>query len=214
MITVYGRASSSNVQIVMWTLAELGLEAERLDYGHSFGGVDTPEYIAMNPMGTVPVLRDGDHVMFESAAIMRYLAARYGAHPFWPDDPAHRGRLDMWAEWVKTEFGPAFGAAVFWPLVRTAPADRNEAAVAAAQAKLARLAKMIDARIGAGPWMDGDWLTFADILIGYNLFRYYTIPFDRAETPHLDAYYQRLTERTQYRDNVMISFEALKAPGA
>ena len=60
MITVYGRATSSNVQAVMWGIAELGLACERLDYGHVYGGTDTPEFRAMNPNGLVPVLRDGD----------------------------------------------------------------------------------------------------------------------------------------------------------
>jgi len=60
MIQVYGRDSSANVQAVMWCVAELGLEHERLDVGGSFGGTDTAEYRAMNPMGLVPVLKDGD----------------------------------------------------------------------------------------------------------------------------------------------------------
>jgi len=81
MLTVYGRATSSNVQLVMWTLAELGLDCERLDYGHAHGGLDTPEFGSMNPHRKVPVLRDGDLVVWESTAILRYLASRYGAHP-------------------------------------------------------------------------------------------------------------------------------------
>ena len=95
MITVYGRATSSNVQIAMWTIGEIGLEYERLDIGHSYGGNDTPEYLAMNPNGLVPTIRDGDLVLWEAAAIMRYLAARYGDEDFWPRDPAVRAPLDM-----------------------------------------------------------------------------------------------------------------------
>ena len=214
MLTGYGRATSSNVQIVMWAIAELGLDAERHDIGHSYGGNDTAEYLAMNPNGKVPVLKDGDLVMWESAAILRYLAARYGAPPFWPDDPARRAKLDMWAEWIKTEFAPTFNMGVFWPKVRVAAADRDEAAVAAAVEKVKPLARMLDARIGDGPWMEGDWLTFADIAVGHQLYRYYTVPFDRAETPALDAYYKRLTERPAYAEHVMVSYEPLRAEGA
>ena len=81
MITVYGRATSSNVQTVMWGIGELGLAYERLDYGHVYGGVDTPEYLAMNPNGQVPVIRDGALVMFESCAILRYLGRATAGRP-------------------------------------------------------------------------------------------------------------------------------------
>ena len=104
MITIWGRNTSSNVQVVMWAVAELGLEHERIDWGGAFGGNDDPEYRAMNPNGVVPTIRDGELVMWESPAILRYLGARYGDEGFWPADPAERARLDMWAEWVKTSF--------------------------------------------------------------------------------------------------------------
>src|SRR6056297_3180752 len=71
-LIVYGRANSVNVQAVMWTIAELGLPVIRHDVGHRNGGTDTPAYRAMNPMGKVPVLQDGDLTLLESAAIERY----------------------------------------------------------------------------------------------------------------------------------------------
>ena len=67
MLTIYGRATSSNVQAVMWGAAELGLSPERLDYGHVHGGTDTPEFRAMSPHGLVPVLKDSDLVVWETA---------------------------------------------------------------------------------------------------------------------------------------------------
>ena len=86
MLPVWGRADSSNVQAVMWGIAELGLPWRRIDAGHRFGVNDTAEFLAMNPNGTVPVVRDGDGPpMFESAAILRYLCNRYGKPPFWPE---------------------------------------------------------------------------------------------------------------------------------
>ncbi len=214
MLTVYGRTTSGNVQPVMWCIAELELAAERIDIGHVYGGNDTPEYLAMNPNGLVPVLRDGDMTIWESAAIVRYLAARYGDAAFWPADPAHRARLDMWAEWIKTTFAPALLRGLFYPLVRTSARDRAPDAAQTGAAGIAPLAGMLDARIGAGPWLDGGAMTWADIMVGHLLFRYYTLPFDRAETPHLDAYYGRLCERPAFREHVMVSYEPLRAPGA
>ncbi len=210
MITVWGRITSSNVQLVMQTLAELGLEAERIDAGGKFGGTDTPEFRAMNPNGLVPVLKDGDLVLWESAAILRYLAARYGDAAFWPADPARRAELDVWAEWIKSSFTPVFQYGVFWTLVRTPRAERDAERLAAHVAETARLAPMLDARLGAGPWLGGADFTFADVMAGHLLYRYYTLEFDRAETPRLDAYYARLTERPAYRAFAMVSYEPLR----
>lgn len=215
MITVYGRATSSNVQIVMWTLAELGMEAQRLDVGHSYGGNDTAEYLAMNPNGLVPTLRDrtggGDLVLWESAAIMRYLCARYGGEPFWPRDPAMRASLDMWAEWCKTTFGPVFNYSVFVPSVRIPASKRDHAAIARAVEQTKPLARMLDARIGAGPWMAGSDFTFADVMAGNLLYRYFTLDFEKTETPNLRAYYERLAARPAYAKHNMVSYEPLRA---
>ena len=98
MLRVWGRKTSSNVQAVMWSIAELGLPHERYDFGHRYGGLDTPEFLAMNPNGTIPVVRDNDgEPLWESAAILRYLANRYGRAPYWPDDLAMRTHIDKWA---------------------------------------------------------------------------------------------------------------------
>ena len=121
MLTVYGRATSSNVQAVMWGIGELGLPHERLDYGHVHGGLDSDEYLAMNPHGLVPTLKDGDVAIWESCAILRYLAARYGdGGAFWPADPVARAPVDMWAEFGKNEMAQAFTAPIFWSRVASA----------------------------------------------------------------------------------------------
>src|SRR5688500_16549546 len=129
MIKVWGRATSVNVQAVMWALAELGIACERIDVGGAFGGLDTPEFRAMNPNGRIPVLRDGDAFLWESAAIVRYLGAQYGSASFWPADPLSRAKLDKWAEWMKTSFGPELLTGVFWPLVGTRPEQRDGQAI-------------------------------------------------------------------------------------
>ncbi|PWW02125.1 glutathione S-transferase [Hoeflea marina] len=210
MLTVWGRATSSNVQTAMWTIGELGLAFERHDIGHAHGGNDTPDYLAMNPNGLVPTVRDGDGApMWESAAIVRYLAARYGDDRFWPRDPVVRVQLDMWAEWMKTSFGPLFSKQVFWVLLGRA-ANTDAAAFSASLEALKRLAAMLDRRIGAGPYVGGEHLSFADMVIGTLLYRYYTLDFDRAGTPALDAYYARLCARPSYREHVMVSYESLR----
>jgi glutathione S-transferase len=99
-LIVHGRASSSNVQAVMWGIAELGLDVDRRDVGGRFGGNDTPEFLAMNPMGKVPVLQDGDVTLFESAAILRYLVARYGGGGLEHGPRAKAGRNGRSTRWA------------------------------------------------------------------------------------------------------------------
>lgn len=211
MITVLGRATSSNVQAVMWGLAELGLPCERLDYGHAHGGTDTPEFRAMNPNGLVPVLRDGDLTLFESCAILRYLAGRYGGAPFWPEDPVARAPVDMWAEWGKTTFARDFTGPIFWAVVRTPPSRRDPAALERAMKVHDRNIAILEARLAGGPWVMGTDFTLADIVIGHVLYRYFTIEVARPDRPVLAAYYRRLTERPAYAEHVMVSYQPLRA---
>src|SRR6478672_13656930 len=77
-IKIWGRANSVNVQKVLWCLRELDLAYERIDAGMAFGRNHEPDYLAMNPNGRVPTLVDGDFVLWESNAIMRYFALAYG----------------------------------------------------------------------------------------------------------------------------------------
>jgi glutathione S-transferase len=211
MITVYGRATSSNVQAVMWGIGELGLPHQRLDYGHVHGGTDTPEYRAMNPNGLVPTIRDGDLVLFESCAILRYLGGRYGHAPFWPEDPVARAPIDVWAEWGKTTLIRAFNVPIFWAVVRTPPSQRDPRALACALRTFDGQLEIIEKRLGRRPYVTGPDFTLADIVIGHTLFRYFTVEIPRRAWPGLEAYYARLTERPAFREHVMVSYEPLRA---
>ena len=211
MLTVWGRRSSSNVQAVLWGIAELGLEHERLDAGFTYGVVDTPGYRAMNPNGKVPTIRDGSAApLFESGAILRYLAGRYGRDPFWPTDPDARAQVDQWAEWAKVNVAQAFTSPIFWRVVRVPAARRDPEAIVAATAELEALLAIADARLADSACLVGEHLTLADIQFGHVLYRYYTIDIERSTSlPHLRRYYQALTARSAYRDTVMVSYAEL-----
>lgn len=211
MITVWGRATSANVQIVMWALAEIGLDGNRIDVGGAFGGTDTPEYLRMNPNKLVPTLQDGDLTLWESAAIVRYLGARYGDNSFWPADPVQRAGVDQWAEWSKTTFGPALLTGIFWPLIGVRQETRDMKALAAAVSRMQGLAKIIDARLAEAPFLGGESLAFGDCIFGTLLYRYFTLDFDRADAPHLRAYYDRLCARPAYARHAMVSYDSLRA---
>lgn len=210
MITVWGRTTSSNVQIVAWALNEIGLQYERHDVGGQFGGTDTPEYSRMNPNRLVPVLQDGDLTLWESAAIVRYLGAKYGNEQFWPTDPGRRAAVDKWAEWIKTTFGPPFLTGVFWQLLKK-PEDRDLPALQGSVERVSKLALMLDQRLGEGRYLGGHDICFADIIVGTLLFRYFTLDFERPDASNLQAYYKRLTERPAYAEHVMVSYESLRS---
>ena len=215
MLTIYGRATSSNVQLVMWTVAELGLEHERLDYGHVYGGTDTPDFRAMNPRGRVPVLKDGELTVFESCAIMRYLCAQYGAGTaLWPQDPAERARIDQWAEFGKNELAQSFTGPIFWPRVRTAAVDRDEAALTQAIAGFEDLLDTVETALQRHTYICGDMLTTADITVGHLLYRWLDIDVPRKPRPLVDAYYARLASRPAYQTHVMVDYTPLRVEGA
>ena len=88
--------------------------------------------------------------------------------------------------------------------------DTVIAAIAEGAAKLKALTPLIDARLGAGPFLNGEHLSFADIMLGHTLYRYYTLAFERALTPNLDAYYARLRQRPAYVAHAMVSYDSLR----
>ncbi|MET3790803.1 glutathione S-transferase family protein [Aquamicrobium terrae] len=211
MITVWGRATSSNVQTVMWALAELDLAHERIDAGGPFGGLDSVQFAAMNPNRLVPVLRDGGEYLWESASIVRYLGARYGSEQFWPVDPLKRAKLDQWSDWTKTTLVPAFLGKVFLPIISAKPGARDDVAIAKGVADLTKVLQVFEERLREGSYLGGDAPCFADIVAGTLLYRYFTLEIERARLPHLEAYYDRLTQRPAYARHVMISYESMRA---
>ena len=211
MMQVWGRRTSSNVQAVMWCLAELGIEVERFDVGHSYGGTDTAAFRAMNPTGRIPVLKDGDAApLWESAAILRYLASRYGSAPFWPPDLEARARVDVWAEWAKINVSANFTAPIFWRLVRTPSRERDMAAIQRSVDLLVATLRIAEDRLAAHAYLAGDDFTLADIQLGHLLYRYYDIAIARPPYLALRRYYDALTARPAYRDHVMVPYDDLR----
>jgi len=211
MLRVWGRKTSSNVQALMWCIAELGLEHVRYDVGHRFGGTDTDEFKAMNPNRTVPVLQDGSNeTLWETGAILRYVASKYADEEFWPRDVAARAQVDKWAEWSKISIAVGFTVPVFWAAVRTAPKDRDQAAIDGAVTALESKMRIAEQKLKASSFLAGDALTLADIQFGHLLFRYYDIDIKRCELPAVRAYYDRLTARPHYQNHVMISYDDLR----
>ncbi len=204
MITVLGRRNSSNVQRVLWTLQELGLEYENHTVGGSFGHADPEAYRALNPTGMVPTLQDGALTLWESEAIMRYLAARYGAGgPLWPEDPAARAPADAWLSWIATTLGPSF-MAVFQRTIRVKRAEQDPAALAPLAEALGERFLMLDAGLGRTPFLSGEAFGLADIPAAILAYRYGALPISRPATPNLDAWYAGVAERPAFKPTVAL----------
>ena len=214
MLTIHGRATSSNVQAVMWLIAEMGLAHRRLDVGGAFGGNQEPAFLSMNPMGRVPVMEDGGLTLFESQSILRYVAAAHGDGRLWSTDTAQRGIVDQWMEWAKVNVAPTVIYKVFWQLVRTNKEDRDYAKIAEGASELKTLMAIAEDQIAKSGWLVGSEMSLADITFGTQLYRYYSVDFERADLPNLRAYYDTLCTRPAYAEHVMVSFESLRVPGA
>ena len=166
MLTIWGRRSSFNLQKVMWLVDELALPHKRVDVGGTFGGLDTPAFLAMNPHGRIPVLQDDKATVWESHAILRYLAARHGGERFWPQSPGARSLADRWMDWSQTALQPDFLHRVFWGFYRTPAEKRNWKAIDAALARCAEDFAQLERQLEGRRFLLGDELTLADIPAG------------------------------------------------
>ena len=210
MLKVWGRRSSFNVQKVLWLVGELGLSHQHFPTGGDHGGLDDPSFLAMNPHGRVPVIDDGGVVVWESHAILRYLAAQYGGSEWWPASPADRAKADGWMDWAQTALQRDFLTGVFWGWYRTPEAQRDNEAIQTALAACAEHFRLLDKLLAERPFLGGDNLSLADIPCGTHLYRYYSLEIDRPRTPNLEAWYARLQDRPAYRQAVMLPFDEMK----
>jgi glutathione S-transferase len=198
----------------MWTVGELGLQHERVDLGGDFGGLDTPEYGAMNPNRLVPTLDDNGFILWESNAIVRHLAQSYGRGTLSPDDEQSYARADSWMDWSLTTLYGDIILICFLQFVRTPAKDRNVAAVEAATRRIGDKLAILDQHMARRQFIVGERLSIADIAVGTLMYRYYNLPLTRRALPNVDAWYRRLTERSAYQTHVMVDFKPMMVPGA
>jgi glutathione S-transferase len=201
MIQVWGRRNSANVQKVLWALEELELPFRRENVGGSFGGNRDADYLAMNPMGLVPVIRDGDVTMFESNAIVRYLSARYRAGVLRPADHRHLAMAEQWMEWQQVNFAPLVSA-IFMNTVRTTPEKSNAAAVANAAKQAAAVLPIADRHLSRNEWFAGPDFSFGDVVMGVFYWRFLGLNVSRPATPNLDAWMDTVAKREAFKRGV------------
>lgn len=202
MITVWGRRNSVNVQKVLWALEELDVPYRRENVGGSFGGNQDADFRAMNPMGLVPVIRDGDVTMFESNAILRYLSARFRDGLLRPSGHKSLAMAEQWMEWTQVNVYPAV-TTLFVNRVRSLPENRNEAAALAAEKQATELMTVADAWLARHDWFAGQEFSFGDIPMGAYMWRYMAVPCAKPSVPHLMEWFDALQQREPFRRAVM-----------
>jgi glutathione S-transferase len=198
MLKIWGRISSINVQKVVACANELELLYERIDAGGKFGVVDSDAYARLNPNRLVPTIEDGDFVLWESNAIVRYLSHVHGAGRLWPNDPRHLADADRWMEWQQTTANPALFAA-FWGLIRTEPAKRDQAAIDASIAKTEANMAILDAHLAGRRWITGDTFTMGDIPIACTVHRWFGLPCAHAPRPNVERWLAAIHEWPAFR---------------
>jgi len=199
MLTIWGRLNSHNVKKVAWLAEEIGLPYVRHDVGGAFGM--SAAYLANNPNALVPTIEDDGFVLWESNAILRYLAAKY-APALWPADPAVRAIGDRWMDW---QFGYADAQRdAFLHLVRRTPKARDAAVIARSAEACAAQMVVLERYLAETPWLSGAAFGIGDIPMGVYAHTWFTLDIARPEVPHVRAWYARLVERPGFAAQVMI----------
>ena len=193
-LQIWGRISSINVKKVVWAAQELGLDFDRHEAGGVHGVVKTPAYMALNPNSQIPVMEDGDYVLWESNVITRYLSAKHSPGNLYPSDLQERFDAERWMEWQQTMVNPVSRNG-FWHLIRLPADQRDPALIAQSNAAVELLMAMLDAHLATHRFMVGERFTMADIPLGCEVQRWFGLPQTRERRPNIERWFATLLAR-------------------
>lgn len=192
MMRVLGRLTSINVRKVVWALDLLDVDYEQEDWGLPLRDPKVPEFLALNPNGTVPVLVDGDFSMWESNAILVYLAGRDGSGTLLPSDLQGQGRALQWLSWQVSDLNPAWMYAVY-ALLRKVPGYDDPGQIEASLQRWAARMRVLEVELAkGGPFVAGERFSIADIALALSCHRWFKTPFEKESLPAVEDYYRRL----------------------
>ncbi|MFZ6862231.1 glutathione S-transferase family protein [Undibacterium sp. Ji67W] len=198
MLILLGKSPSINVRKVQWACAEIGIPFQQEQFGSGTQAVNTPEFMAFNPNALVPVIKDGDFVLWESNVICRYLANKHGRIDLLPSEAQSRARVEQWMDWQATELNNSWRYA-FMALVRQSPAHTDQRVIAASIESWNRHMKIFEMQLErTGAYAVGADFTLADIVLGLSVHRWISMPMERPAMPAVSAYYERLCLREAF----------------
>lgn len=210
---LWGRASSVNVQKVLWALDEFGLDYEHEVVGGRYGGLDRPDFARLAPVARVPVLEDGDLAVWESHAILRHLARTRPDHPLGAAmaDPARAAGIDAWMEFGTSTLQPPF-IGLFWQIVRMTEAQRSTEAMDRHREALRAALGVLEIGLDrAGPHICGDF-SMADIALGSLTHRLFDVaPEFVDQFPRAANWHATLATCPAYARHVGVGYEELRA---
>jgi glutathione S-transferase len=203
-LRIYGIARTRAFR-ALWVAKELGLDFEHLPIEIGDDGAKSPEFLAINPNGRLPVIVDGDFVLFESLAITLYLAKKYSSGKLYPGTLEGEARAWQWSLWAVTEVDRGVN---IWSLhaVRLPPAERNSALREEALKVLASPFKVLDAAVAQQPYLLGNEFTVADLNVAAVISR--AVDMDLSAWPHLKAWLTRCLDRPAARDALALKNKA------
>ena len=191
MLKIWGRISSINVRKVVLCAQMLDIPFVRRDAGLSFGVVNTPDYLALNPNAMVPAIEDGPYTLWESNVIVRYLCAREGR--LYPSDLHTRFLAEQWMDWQQTTLNRASGLA-FVQWIRTPETQRDHQLIAQSVGATEPLFALLNEQLQHRPFMAGDQLSMADIPLACEVHRWWGLPQSRPSWPHLERWYAQMRQ--------------------
>ena len=199
MLKILGKPTSINVRKVLWTCEELALPYDNEAWGGDHRSTHVPEFLALNPNAMVPVLVDGDAVLWESNTICRYLAGKHGRDDLLPRDALARARVEQWMDWQGGDMNNAWRYA-YMGLVRQSAAHQDANAIEASAASWNRHMGILEGQLEkSGDFVAGATFTLADVVLGLSVNRWFMTPIARPELPRVQAYYDRLATRAGFR---------------
>jgi glutathione S-transferase len=202
-IVLHGNRQSASTQPVLWYCHVAGIEVELVQVGKQFGGNDTPEYRRLNPNGLVPTLVDGDHVLWESTAILRYLACARGERLLYPADLRRQSLCDQWMTWHISTYVPAMRP-LFIEVVRNQ--GRNADAVARETVRCNAVVAILDEQLGRSRYLAGDEMTLADLCLVAGAHRWFSAPFARDPSPSHQRWYEEMKREEPFAAFVDVGF--------
>jgi glutathione S-transferase len=192
-LRILGRTTSINVRKVLWTADLIGIPYENEPWGLPVRDPNVPEFLALNPNAQVPVIVDGDYVLWESNAIMRYLAESRRSG-LWPVDARERGRVDQWLTWQVSELNPAWVYA-HQALLRRNPAytdpDRIAQSIKSWNKAMVLLERQLEQTSG---FVANDRVSLADIVIALSSHRWLATDFDKPELPAVVSHHAMMQQ--------------------
>jgi glutathione S-transferase len=195
MLRILGRNTSINVRKVLWVADEMGLSYDQEVWGKPQRDPKVPEFLAMNPNGQVPVIVDDGFVLWESQAILRYLAEKTGSDLL-PRDARERALVDQWLTWQATELNVSW-AYIVPAKLRNDPPNPDPDRLAAAAVKWTTAMQILEGQLEAtGDYVVNGRFSLADIAIGLSTHRWKNVAFDsKPALPAVDAHYGRMQSR-------------------